>query len=158
MNISKYMVFGQNPGYNECIKDEPFVGDAGKTFDKEIEKHGLSRSDFYISNVLHCYTPGNRKPSSEELTACRPLIQQEILLMRPRLIITLGKFAFNTLCPSDKYGASLGKIKKSSFAGESLNVFPIYHPSGMNLAVKARREKFETDITLMCKLINRWPK
>ena len=115
MNLSKYMVYGQNPGYNECVQDEPFVGDAGKTFDKEIGKHGLTRSDFYISNVLHCHTPGNRQPLPEELTACRPLVQQEIMLMRPRLVITLGKFAFNALCPKENCGASLGKIKKSSW-------------------------------------------
>lgn len=156
MKMSRYVVMGQNPGFNECIKDEPFVGQAGKTFDVEIGKHGLTRDQFYITNILHCHTPGNRQPLSEELQSCRPLVQMELMLLQPKLVITLGKFAFNALCPKETYGESLGTVKKTTFGGRKLNVFPIYHPSGMNLSQKSRKIKFEKDVALMCKLINHW--
>jgi uracil-DNA glycosylase len=154
MNMSRYVVIGQNPGFNECLKDEPFVGDAGQTFDAEIAKHGLTRKQFYITNILHCYTPKNRQPLPEELVACRPMVQMELAILNPNLIITLGKFAFNALCPEENYRESLGNVKKAMFGGKKLNIFPIYHPSGMNLSQKTRKLKFEKDIALMCKLIN----
>ena len=80
------------------------------------------------------------------------------MLLRPRLVITLGKFAFNALCPKETYGKALGTVKKTPFGGRKLNVFPIYHPSGMNLSQKARKVKFEKDVALMCKLIKHWEK
>jgi DNA polymerase len=153
---SKYVVMGQNPGYNECMQDEPFVGQAGKTFNIEIDKHGLKREMFYITNIVHCHTDKNRAPLGSEILACRPLVQMELMHLKPRLIITLGKFAFKALCPGENYAASLGKIKKTMLAGTERNVFPIYHPSGMNLSIQKRRDKFEQDIALLCKLIKHW--
>lgn len=154
---SKYVVIGQNPGFNECVQDEPFVGQASQTFNTEVEKHGLKRDMFYITNILHCYTENNRAPSSAELAACRPLVQMELMHLKPRLVITLGKFAFQALCPGGDYAASLGTIVKSDFIPtKELSVFPIFHPSGMNLSVKERKDKFEKHIALMCKLISHW--
>lgn len=153
---SKYVVMGQNPGFNECIKDEPFVGQAGGTFNKEIEKHGLTREMFYITNVVHCHTDKNRAPFASELLACRPLVQMELLHLKPRIIISLGKYAFQALCPGEHYASSLGVIKTAIIAGREMNVFPIYHPSGMNLSVQKRKDKFESDIALICKLIKHW--
>lgn len=148
---SRYVVVGQNPGKNECVAQTPFVGGAGKNFDKELAKHGLSREMFYITNVLHCYTPGNRAPTSAELNACRPLFQKELGYLKPKLIITLGKFAFQSLCgKSETYKDSLGKVTSSL---DGLPVFPIYHPSGMNLANSERRAKFESDVAELALLI-----
>lgn len=158
MSPSRYAVYGQNPGFNECVKDEPFVGQAGETFNKEIAKHDVSRDQFYISNVLHCYTPGNRSPLKEELQSCWPLVQMELVFLKPKLIITLGKFAFSTFCPGINYSGSLGSIQKTVINKRTYNIFPIYHPSGMNLSMEVRRRKFEVDVKLLCKLVNHWGK
>jgi len=148
---SKFVVMGQNPGYNECIKREPFVGQAGTNFDKEIAKYGLSRKDFYITNVLHCYTDKNRPPKKSELSACKTIVNMELDYLKPKLIITLGAFAFRYFFPKETYKTSLGKILKHNTYG---NVFPIYHPSGMNLANPDRRKKFEEDIAKLAGIVN----
>jgi len=153
MCLSRYMVYGQNPGFNECIEDEPFVGQAGDTFTNEVGKHGFERSDFYITNILHCYTPGNRSPLPEELRACKPIVLMELRVIKPKLIITLGKFAFNTFCPGRNYKDSLGDICKTEMNGLKYSIFPIYHPSGLNLSSKERKKKFQDDISTLCKLV-----
>lgn len=155
---SRYVVMGQNPGFNECLKDEPFVGQAGGTFNTELAKHGLKREMFYITNVVHCHTDKNRAPMPSEIAACSPIVQMELMHLKPRLIITLGKFAFKSMCPKENYSTSLGTIRQVQVAGKERNIFPIYHPSGMNLAVQKRKDKFEKDIALLCKLIKHWEK
>jgi uracil-DNA glycosylase family 4 len=159
---SKYVVIGQNPGFNECMQDEPFVGPAGKTFNNEIEKHGLKREAFYITNLVHCHTEKNRAPNKAELAACQSIVKMELMHLEPQLVITLGKFAFEAMCPGETYSTSLGVFKKSKFiatgvgTGKILDVFPIYHPSGMNLAIKERKDKFEQHISGLCKIIKHW--
>lgn len=159
---SKYVVIGQNPGFNECLEDEPFVGQAGMTFNREIGKHGLEREMFYITNIVHCHTDKNRAPYKSEVAACSQLVKMELMHLKPRLVITLGKFAFQALCPDETYSTSLGIVKKSKMiasgvgTGKILNVFPVYHPSGMNLSMKKRKDKFESDIALLCRLIKHW--
>jgi uracil-DNA glycosylase family 4 len=112
---------------------------------------------FYITNIVHCHTDNNRAPSSEEIASCRPLVQMEMMHLKPRLVITLGKFAFKALCPTLDYSTCLGIVQKSNIiATKELNVFPIYHPSGMNLSVRERKDKFEKHIELVSKLIKHW--
>lgn len=152
---SKYIVIGQNPGLNECLSGEPFIGQSGANFNREIEKYGLSRDDFYITNVVHCYTDKNRAPSASEIAACSSLVKMELTYLEPKLVITLGRFAFKVMCPGKNYKNSLGKLTNSDFI-KNLSVFPIYHPSGMNLAIKERREKFEEQIKIACGLINEY--
>jgi len=147
---SKFVIMGQNPGYNECIKREPFVGQAGSNFDKEIAKHGLSRKDFYITNVLHCYTDKNRPPKKNELSACKTIVNMELDYLKPKLIITLGAFAFRYFFPKEMYKTSLGKTLKHRIYG---SIFPVYHPSGMNLANPDRRKKFEDDIAKLAEIM-----
>lgn len=150
---SKFVIIAQNPGYHECKKELPLVGQAGQKLDKELAKHDIDRSLFYITNTVHCHTPNNRSPLPEEFKACRSIISMELNYLQPELVITLGKPAFQALCPDENYSQSLGMIKKSKAMGRTINVFPIYHPSGMNLAVKVRKQKFEEDIEKLCKLI-----
>ena len=148
---SRWMVVGQNPGFNECMKGEPFVGDAGKFFDKCVKDGGLSRSNFYISNAVRCHTVGNEKPMAEHVERCEPFLRIEINLLRPRLVITLGAVAFEVFCPGMKLTKNLGGIVESDKFG--VKVYPVYHPSPRNMNVKARMEKFEEDISNLCKLV-----
>ena len=97
--ISKYFILGQNPGINECEQQEPFVGRAGIDFFKELAKYQLRREHFYISNLVKCYTPKNRKPTAKERKACLNFFLQELDILQPEIIITLGAFSFNALFP-----------------------------------------------------------
>ena len=152
MNPSRYMVVGQNPGFNECEKGEPFVGDAGDNFNLEVEKNGLTRDKFYITNALKCHTPENRKPESDELTACEPYLKMELKLLRPLIVVALGASAFEVLCPGKKLSDCLGKITHSPF---DVKVYAVYHPSPRNMVDPTRKSRFEKDIMMLCALIKK---
>ena len=153
MNPSRWVVIGQNPGVTECLKGEPFIGKSGEAFDREIEKNNISRSTFYISNAVKCHTENNKKPSVDHMDRCRPFLQMELFLLRPRLVITLGAVAFSALCPDMPYTENLGKIITSKRFG--VKIFPIYHPSPLNLSVPERLKKFKKDIEMLCLLIKK---
>jgi len=153
MNPTKFMVVGQNPGFNECVKDEPFVGEAGQNFTDAISKFGLSRDAFYITNVVKCHTPDNRKPESDEADTCSAFLRMELKIIRPRFVIALGAVAFEALCPKLAFSASLGKLVKSEKF--DVSVYPIYHPSPRNMTDPSRKTRFEEDIRVMCQLITR---
>lgn len=151
MNPTKFMVVGQNPGFNECVKDEPFVGEAGDYFNRTITKFGIQREMFYITNTVKCHTPENRKPDVDESETCQHFLHMEIKTIRPRFVVALGAVAFEALCPKLAFSASLGKLVKSEKFGVS--VYPIYHPSPRNMADPGRKTRFEEDIRVMCQLI-----
>jgi len=150
MNPTRFVVVGQNPGWEELEKREPFVGAAGRNFDTEIAKHGLDRGWFYICNTVRCWTEGNTKPDEKCINRCEPFLRMEIALIRPHIIIALGAVAFGILCPGVQFGTSLGKLVKSKFG---VHVFAIYHPSPVNFRDGTRRNAFEDQIKTMCALI-----
>jgi DNA polymerase len=149
--ISKFMVVGQNPGHNECLVHEPFVGEAGKFFNEQVEANGLSRSDFYITNTVKCYTEKNANPTFEYVSRCEPILRIEIGILRPKLVITLGATAFDVFCPDKKMSGHLGQIVRSEKF--EVDIYPIYHPSPRNMAVPERRAKFVEDVRVLCTLI-----
>jgi DNA polymerase len=149
----KWMIVGQNPGYNECLKGIPFIGEAGQFFDKQLEKNGLKREDFYITNAVHCHTLHNDVPTQAHIQACSNILGLEIGILQPKLIITLGAVAFEAFCPALRMTPNLGQICFSK--KHNCKVFPIYHPSPRNMTDLTRRKKFEKDFTLLCKLIRK---
>lgn len=156
MNASKWMVVGQNPGFNECVAHEPFVGDAGKFFNKTIAKGGLKRNDFYISNCVKCHTVENAQPTSDHMTRCEPILRLEIMILKPVLVVALGSVAFKVLCPGVEFSDNLGKIVKSEKF--NVNVFPVYHPSPRNINLPERKDKLIADLGILCKLIKAYRK
>lgn len=151
MTPSKYMVIGQNPGFNECKQDQPFVGESGLNFNTEIEKYGIKRSDFYITNVCKCWTPDNREPTPQEIERCKPFLIMETTILMPKLIITLGASAFGFLCPNAIYSKALGKITHSEVINKK--VYAVYHPSQRNMIIESRKAQFDRQIELLCKTI-----
>jgi uracil-DNA glycosylase family 4 len=154
MAPSKIFVCGQNPGYEELKQGTPFVGASGKNFDKELAKHGVDRSQFYITNAVRCFTTDNAKPSQLSIDRCRPFLMMEIGLMNPKLIVTLGAVAFGCLCPGCVYDQALGNITTSNLYGTK--VFAILHPSPLNLTQPSRRVDFERQIAILCKMVKRF--
>jgi uracil-DNA glycosylase len=152
LKVSRFFVLGQNPGINELRKSEPFIGEAGKNFDRELVKHGLTRDDFYIANTVRCHTPNNHKPSDKSVERCRPFLHMEINLLRPQLLITLGAVAFAAICPGLRYQDSLGVIVRSDIY--DLPVFPVYHPSPLNLADAQRKQDYISQMAEMCGLVS----
>jgi DNA polymerase len=91
------MFVGEAPGKNEDLQGEPFVGAAGRLLDSLLEEVGLGRSDVYIANVLKCRPPGNRDPKAEEIDACKGYLREQIRLISPEVVVTLGNFATKLL-------------------------------------------------------------
>jgi DNA polymerase len=122
-----WMLIGEAPGAEEDRLGEPFVGQAGRLLDNMLAAVGLKRGDnVYIANVLKCRPPGNRNPEPGEVAKCSPFLEQQIGLVRPKLIVAMGRFAAQTLLASDASIASLrGRVH--AYAGVPLIV--TYHPA-----------------------------
>jgi uracil-DNA glycosylase len=133
-----WMLIGEAPGAEEDRLGDPFVGQAGKLLDNMLAAIGLQRGkNVYIANVLKCRPPGNRNPEPEEVARCSPFLQRQIELVRPKLILAMGRFAAQTLLASDASIASLrGRVH--AYAGVPLVV--TYHPAYLlrNLPDKAK--------------------
>ena len=124
---AEWMLVGEAPGAEEDRLGEPFVGQAGKLLDNMLAAVGLARSrNVYIANVLKCRPPGNRNPEPDEVAKCSPHLLRQIELIRPKLIVAMGRFAAQTLLGTDATIASLrGKVHR--YAGVPLIV--TYHPA-----------------------------
>ena len=133
-----WMFVGEGPGAEEDAKGEPFVGQAGRLLDSMLPAIGLRRgAGVYIANCVKCRPPGNRNPEPAEALACEPYLQRQIELIRPKLIVALGKVAAANLLATDASVASMrGKVHK--YRGTPLIV--TYHPAYLlrNLPDKAK--------------------
>ena len=133
-----WMLIGEAPGAEEDRLGEPFVGQAGRLLDNMLAAIELRRGEnVYIANVLKCRPPGNRNPQPEEVAKCTPHLLKQIELVRPKLIVAMGRFAAQTLLNTDASIASLrGRVYR--YAGVALVV--TYHPAYLlrNLPDKAK--------------------
>jgi DNA polymerase len=122
---AEIMFIGEGPGFHEDRQGRPFVGAAGKYLDELLEMIDLKREDVYITNVVKCRPPGNRDPQSAEIDACRPYLDRQIDLIRPRLIITLGRFSMQRYFP----GASISRIHGQPKRVGNVIYYPMFHPA-----------------------------
>lgn len=120
------MFVGEAPGANEDLKGEPFVGAAGKILNDLLQSANLSRDDIYIANVIKCRPPENRDPELDEVDTCKPFLLQQIQLIRPKLVCTLGNWATQTLLER-KVGIT--KVKAQAFYMKDFVLFPLLHPA-----------------------------
>ncbi len=133
-----WLFVGEGPGAEEDEKGEPFVGQAGKLLDAMLAAIDLKRGrKVYIGNAVKCRPPGNRTPEAEETAACFPYLQRQIELIRPKLIVALGKPAAETLLNAEvKVGAARGRL----FDYRGIPLIVTYHPAYLlrNLTDKAK--------------------
>ncbi|AOK29390.1 MULTISPECIES: uracil-DNA glycosylase family protein [Burkholderia] len=122
-----WMLVGEAPGENEDKQGEPFVGQAGKLLDNMLRALSLARGEnVYIANVIKCRPPGNRNPEPDEVARCEPYLQRQVALVRPKLIVALGRFAAQTLLKSD---ASIASLRGRVHRYEGVPVIVTYHPA-----------------------------
>jgi len=119
------LFIGEGPGFHEDRQGRPFVGAAGKYLDELLNKIGLERQDVYIANVIKCRPPGNRDPRPEEIAACRPYLDRQIDIIRPRLVVTLGRFSMQRYFP----GASISRIHGRPKRVGNIIYYPMFHPA-----------------------------
>ena len=120
------MFVGEAPGFNEDQKGEPFVGAAGKLLNDLLASADLSRDQIYIANVIKCRPPNNRDPEPDEVEKCKPFLMQQIQMIRPKLVCTLGNWATQTLLER-KVGIT--KVKAQAFYMKDFVIFPLLHPA-----------------------------
>ena len=133
-----WLFIGEGPGAEEDVKGEPFVGQAGKLLDNMLAALDLARGHkVYIGNAVKCRPPGNRTPEAAEMAACWPWLERQIELLRPKIIVLLGKAAVHAVLHDDK---SLASMRGKRFEYRSIPVVVTYHPAYLlrNLPDKAK--------------------
>lgn len=132
------MIVGEGPGADEDAQGEPFVGRAGKLLDEMLATIGRTRREnTFIANVVKCRPPGNRDPESDEVEACRPYLEQQIRLIKPKLIVGLGRIAAQRLLASDQPLSKLrGPVHR--YGAQQTPLFITYHPAYL---LRSPREK-----------------
>jgi uracil-DNA glycosylase len=126
-NPQAHLVFvGEAPGADEDQQGEPFVGKAGQLLTKMIEAMGYRREEVYICNVIKCRPPSNRNPEPDEVAACEPFLKKQLAALRPRLIVTLGKFAAQCLLRDD---TPISRLRGDFRTYEGITLMPTFHPA-----------------------------
>jgi len=146
-----WLIVGEAPGENEDLQGEPFVGQAGKLLDNMLGAMKLSRygartdegGGVYIANVLKCRPPGNRNPKPEEVAQCLPYLERQVALLKPKMILAMGRFAVQALLRDsqpDVETTPLGKLRGRVYQYQNVPVVVTYHPAYVlrNLPEKAK--------------------
>ncbi|MBR0040758.1 MAG: uracil-DNA glycosylase [Oscillospiraceae bacterium] len=136
---SELMFIGEGPGEQEDLQGEPFVGPAGKLLDDMLEMIGLDRTRVYIANTVKCRPPMNRDPQDEEMAACRPWLDEQITLVRPKIIVCLGRIAAGEIIKQD---FRITREHGQWFEVGGVKTMAIYHPSALLRDVSKRPETF----------------
>ena len=130
-NIDAEVVFvGEGPGRNEDLQGKPFVGAGGKLLDELLANAGLQRDQVYITNIVKCRPPKNRKPKPDEVETCTSnYLEKQLELLKPKLVCTLGATSMEYFIEETKMGENHGKLFKSKKTG--IPVLPTYHPASI---------------------------
>ncbi len=136
-----WLVVGEAPGAEEDARGEPFVGQAGRLLDNMLASIGLRRgANVYIANVLKCRPPGNRNPERTEVDRCSPYLQRQIELIRPKLILAMGRFAVQTLLDTD---ASIGSLRGRVHKYRGVPLIVTYHPAYLLRSLHEKAKSWE---------------
>jgi DNA polymerase len=123
---AELMFIGEGPGAQEDIQGIPFVGDAGQLLTKIIQSMGFSRDDVYIANIVKCRPPQNRDPEPDEVASCEPFLKKQIASINPRMIVTLGKYASQTILHTS---TAITRLRGQWGSYQGIPVMPTYHPA-----------------------------
>ena len=138
------MFIGEAAGYHESVQRRPFVGVAGKLLTQTLTEIGLPREQVWISNVLKCRPPDNRDPLPEEIAAYALYLDQEIAIIKPKIIVTLGRFSMGKFLPGVKISQVHGQARWIDWRGMKILLVPMYHPAAALRAGEVLRQ-FKAD-------------
>jgi DNA polymerase len=134
------MFVGEAPGADEDQQGEPFVGRAGQLLTRIIEAIGMRREDVYIANVIKCRPPGNRNPEPDEVEQCEPFLFRQIDVVKPKVIVALGKFAAQSLIGTAE---PITRLRGREYTYRDAILMPTYHPAYLLRNPSAKREVWE---------------
>ncbi len=148
------MFIGEAPGYYEDQQGKPFVGAAGKLLTELLASAGLKREEIFIGNILKCRPPNNRDPADEEIETCSPYLQRQIQLIKPKLIVALGRFAARVLLGRQvSMRHSHGTLADCSYGGWQGKLFISYHPAAALYGTS--RELLEEDFRKLREVVKK---
>lgn len=137
---SQLMLVGEGPGGDEDQQGRPFVGKAGQLLDKILDVVGIVRDEIYISNVIKCRPPKNRKPRSEEMKVCLTILAGELLIIRPKLVVLLGSTALQGLLEPN---GSIMRLRGQWLSKVGIQFMPTYHPGALLRDESKKRDVWE---------------
>ncbi|MEE8221913.1 MAG: uracil-DNA glycosylase [Woeseiaceae bacterium] len=150
-----WMIIGEAPGAEEDRRGEPFVGRAGKLLDEMLRAVGLDRGTVFITNILKCRPPGNRDPAADEAAACRDHLERQIEMIKPRLVLAVGRIAAQQLLHTD---SPLGRLRgrAHSLHNGQVPLVVTYHPAYL-LRSPAQKRKVWEDLCLARQIVQELP-
>ncbi len=137
---AELMFIGEAPGRDEDAQGLAFVGKAGQLLTKIIEAMGSKRDDVFIANVLKCRPPNNRNPEPDEVASCRPFLDEQIRLIGPKVIVTLGTFAAQAILETDE---PIGRMRGSWREARGVRVMPTFHPAFLLRSPERKKDVWE---------------
>ncbi len=137
---AELMFIGEAPGRDEDEQGLAFVGRAGQLLTKIIEAMGTKREDVFIANVLKCRPPNNRNPEPDEVASCRPFLDEQIRLIRPKVIVTLGSFAAQAILETDE---PIGRMRGHWREVKGVRVMPTFHPAFLLRSPERKKDVWE---------------
>ena len=140
------MFVGEAPGREEDEQGRPFVGDSGQLLTKIIEAMGTTREQVYIVNTVGCRPPENRNPHADEVAACRPFLLEQIRVVAPRVIVTLGTFATQAILGTEE---PISRLRGQWQEAHGARVMPTYHPAYVLRSPKKGRKDIWADMQLV---------
>jgi uracil-DNA glycosylase len=139
---AQWLIVGEAPGAEEDRQGEPFVGRAGQLLNSMLRAIGLSRDEVFIANVLKCRPPGNRDPTAAEAAECLPYLERQIALLKPKIMLAVGRIAAQNLLRTDK---TLGSLRQQvhSFGVSKVPMVVTYHPAYLLRTPGDKRKAWE---------------
>lgn len=153
---AQVVLIGEAPGYHETVARRPFVGRSGQLLRATMNEVGLEPATVYISNIVKARPPDNRDPFPDEIAAFKPYLDQEIKLINPQLIITLGRFSMAKFLPDVKISQVHGRLHRVQWQGQQFFILPMYHPAAA-LRSTAMKTSFVNDFKKIAKILT-WVK
>ncbi len=145
---ARCMFIGESPGAEEDMTGRPFVGRSGRLLDSVLASAGLRRESLFITGSVKCHPPRNREPRARELSACKPYLQRQIDIIRPYIIVLLGRVAVKGFMGD----VALEQVRGRVFSRPGGLILPTYHPAAA-MRFPARREPFIEDIATLSSLL-----
>lgn len=145
---AEIMFIGEGPGWHENQQGRPFVGAAGQFLTQLLASIGLTREDVFITNVVKCRPPGNRDPLPDEIAACSKYLDAQLALIKPKMIVTLGRHSMARFFP----GARISQIHGQARKENGVVYFPMYHPAAA-LHQQSLRATVEADMLKIPRLL-----
>jgi DNA polymerase len=145
------MLVGEAPGKNEDLQGEPFVGAAGQLLDELLAGIDIRRDEVYIANVLKCRPPGNRDPKEDEIDSCKGFLREQIRLISPDVVVTLGNFATKLLTPTEMGITRMRGRRINWWLGATL--IPTFHPAAALRGRPQVKEQMQQDFALVAQAL-----